>query len=174
MYQKDQLIIYGNSGVCRIDEIGVPKNLPVPDKGTLYYKLTPIHGSETIYVPVDSSVFMRPVLTREQAIALISKIPEIPENIFPIHNQKAMAEYYRSSIQSHQCEKLVQLIKTVRKKDHALSCCGKKLGKTDLQYMKQAKILLEEEISVALKIPFEETSKYIEKEVQKYKNSSFS
>lgn len=75
MYQKGEYIIYGNTGVCRVEDVAVPDNIPIKEKGALYYKLSPVYGAGSIYIPVDTEVFMRPVLTKAQANELIDKIP---------------------------------------------------------------------------------------------------
>ena len=54
MYQAGDYIVYGTSGVCRVDEI---KPSPFEgEEGRQYYTLTPVTGTETIYIPVDSPV----------------------------------------------------------------------------------------------------------------------
>ena len=77
MFQKGDLIVYGNTGICRVEEVGTPESLPGVDKEKLYYKLVPVRSASTIYTPVDTSVFMRPVMTKEAADHLIDRIPEI-------------------------------------------------------------------------------------------------
>ena len=72
MYEIGQLIVYGNEGVCRVEEIGTPKISGV-DKHRDYYTLAPIYREGKVFTPVDSKVFMRPVITREEALALIAK-----------------------------------------------------------------------------------------------------
>ena len=72
MYEIGQLIVYGNEGVCRVEEIGTPKISGV-DKHRDYYTLAPIYREGKVFTPVDSKVFMRPVITREEALALIRK-----------------------------------------------------------------------------------------------------
>ena len=75
MYQKGEYIIYGNTGVCRVEDVAVPDNIPIKEKGALYYKLSPVYGVGSIYIPVDTEVFMRPVLTKAQANELIVTVP---------------------------------------------------------------------------------------------------
>ena len=56
MYQAGDYIVYGTSGVCRVDEI---KPSPFEgEEGRQYYTLTPVTGTETIYIPVDSPVLL--------------------------------------------------------------------------------------------------------------------
>lgn len=166
MFEKGSLMIYDTTGVCRVEDIGVPAGLPVANKDKKYYKLAPVFGTGTIYIPVDTKVFMRPVITKNEAEDLIRKIPEIREDICDTHNQKVLEDHYKASLMTHECEDLVQLIKTVYVKKKNLERTGKKTGKTDTQYMKRAKALLHEELSIALGIPVDEVEDYITKAVE--------
>ena len=80
MFQKDQWIVYGSTGVCRVAQIGPLKELSGADPDTLYYTLEPLCGTDIIYVPVDTQAFMRPVITRQQALDLIDRIPTLHED----------------------------------------------------------------------------------------------
>lgn len=113
MFEKGSLMVYDTTGVCRVEDIGVPEGLPVAREGREYYKLTPVFGSGTIYIPVDTKVFMRPVISRQEAERLIRKIPEIRENLCESKNQKVLEDHYKESLMTHDCEDLIQLIKTV-------------------------------------------------------------
>lgn len=160
MFQKGDYIIYRNTGVCQVEEIGVPENFPITE-GTLYYFLVPMRGSGTIYIPINSPVFMRPVITREQADTLISSISQLPELPCQYKDQKALVETYKSLVQTHDCSTLLQLIKSIHKKGLELTERGKSLGKIDMQYKKIAEEMLHEELSIVLKIPYEEIPGYI-------------
>ncbi len=159
------MIVYGNTGICRVEEVGTPESLPGVDKEKLYYKLVPVRSASTIYTPVDTSVFMRPVMTKEAADHLIDRIPEISEDSFECRDPRMLAEHYRTSLQTHECEDLIRLIKTVYRKSKKLVQNGKKPGKTDQQYRKRAEELLHEELSVALGISFDEVPAYIEQRI---------
>lgn len=164
MFQKGDYIIYRNTGVCQVAEIGVPENFPI-ETNTLYYFLVPMRGSGTIYIPVNSPVFMRPVITREQADTLITSIPQLPELPAQYKDQKALIESYKSLVQTHDCRTLLQLIKSIHKKGNELTAKGKSLGKIDIQYKKQAEEMLHEELSIVLNIPYEEIPSYIRQQV---------
>ncbi|MFR6291566.1 MAG: CarD family transcriptional regulator [Peptococcaceae bacterium] len=166
MFQKGDYIVYRSTGVCRVDDIGARENFLTDGAEQLYYHLVPIHGTGTIYIPVDSSVFMRPVISKEQAQQLIASIPSIEEHPNYSKNQKVLIEEYRSLLQTHDCTALVQLILDVHKKELVLNAQGKTAGKTDLQYMKQAQTLLHEELSVALDIPYEDVADYIRQQIK--------
>ena len=179
MYQKGEYIIYGNTGVCRVEDVAVPDNIPIKEKGALYYKLSPVYGVGSIYIPVDTEVFMRPVLTKAQANELIDKIPNIKEQVYEAKDQKNLADCYRASLRAHECEELVGMlcpaglctligvaflgfdIRKAYQKHKKLEGEGRRLGKADAEYMKQAQALLHGELAVVLGISFEEVPKYI-------------
>ena len=76
MYSIGDKIIYGENGVCTVAKIA-PLGLSGTSSDKLYYYLEPLLGSGTYYTPVDSGAFMRPVISREEAEALIDAMPGI-------------------------------------------------------------------------------------------------
>ena len=125
MFHIGDFIIYGNSGFCQIKSIGSP-NIPSADKAKQYYTLSPIYSTEIIYTPIDTNVFMRPVITREEAKQLIEQIPASKENVFDSRNIKILSDYYEASLQTHDCKDLLQLIKTIYIKNISTIQSGKK------------------------------------------------
>ena len=141
MFQKGDLIVYGNMGVCRVEAVEAPAGLPGAGEKKLYYKLDPVYETGTVYIPVDAKVFMRPILTHAQAEALIGRIPEIEENPCGGKDQQMLAEHYRSLMRTHDCDDLVQLIKTIYGKNRERTAQGKKPARTEAEYMKRAEEL---------------------------------
>ena len=133
MYQAGEFIVYGTNSVCRVESIGKPPFETEEDK--LYYTLVPVTGTETIYIPTDSPVFTRPVISREKAEELINSIPDIEEDHFVCHSVRMANEHYQAALQSHDCEELVQLIKTVYAKSRRH---GRRVSQVDQRYRKRA------------------------------------
>lgn len=161
MFQKGDYIIYSNTGVCQVEDICTPDGISSASKDKLYYRLTPVHSQGTIYIPVDTSIYMRPVISRDEALQLISNIPDIQTDSFNCRDQRVLAEHYKEKIHTHECENLIQLIKTLYLKTQTLTQQRKRPCQTDLQYMKKAEELLHGEISVVLGIPLEKVPEYI-------------
>ena len=155
MYEIGQLIVYGNEGVCRVEEIGTPKISGV-DKHREYYTLAPIYREGKVFTPVDSKVFMRPVITREEALALIDRIPQMTAQVYENSNLRFLNEHYQQCIQDYTCADLLQLIKDVRAKRRRMAERGKKLGLVDERYMKRAEEMLHGELAIALDMPREQ------------------
>lgn len=167
MYQAGEFIVYGTSGVCRVEAVGKPPFDTEEDK--LYYTLAPVSGTETIYVPVDSSVFTRPVISRAQAEQLIQTIPTIELDGFASHSMRMSSEHYQAVLQSHDCRELVQLIKTVSAKSRR---SGRRVSQVDQRYRKRAEDLLHGELAVALGIPLSEVQPYIAHTIAQYKKEA--
>ena len=63
------LIIYGETGVCRVE---ATEERPFLGEITNCYRLQPIYQSCVIYTPTDNgNVFMRPIVSAEEAQKLI-------------------------------------------------------------------------------------------------------
>lgn len=160
VFKPGDYVVYGGSGACRVESIGKPK-LNVADASKMYYTLCPLYSSEIIYAPVDTGVFMRPVLSRVEAEQLIARIPAMEMVDFEDHSATELKEHYNAAFRSHNCEDLLCLVKGVYAKSISFTGRGKKLGQVDQQYWKRAEDLLHGEFAIALGIPRETVGDYI-------------
>ena len=79
-------VVYGATGVCQVAAVGQLPDLPTAEPGRIYYTLTPVHSREIIYIPADSTIFMRLVISREAAEALLKKIQdELDESLMALY-----------------------------------------------------------------------------------------
>ena len=116
MFAKGTKIMYGNTGVCEVMDYATP-DLPGMPRGTKYYVLRPLFQSGTIYCPVEQpKVFMRPVMSREEAEELVALIPTISVEPFHTGRLQELSEHYRSIIGTHSTTDLVEIIKSVYSK----------------------------------------------------------
>ena len=168
MYQPGDLIIYGGEGVCRVESVG-PLALSDVKSDKLYYTLQPLYRSETVFAPVEGKVFMRPVIDREEAEALVRAIPDIEESRLEGRNLRMAGEYYQKMMGSHNCADLVQLIKTIYVRQQSAQAAGRKGGQVDERYRRRAEDTLYGELAVALGIPKDEVEVYIYKEIENQK-----
>ena len=156
MYAVGDKIIYGGSGVCTVEEICTP-NFSRAERGRQYYKLRPVYGTETIYAPIDTAAFMRPVMSRQEAEALIGAAGCDSRSITMLRQQ------YEEFFRAHDCEHYVSLVKGVHSKGRS----GRKLGQTDQRYMKRAQEVLHGELAVALGITLDQVPEYIRQAIEK-------
>ncbi|MDY3918993.1 MAG: CarD family transcriptional regulator [Candidatus Limivivens sp.] len=169
MFEEGTLVVYGNSGVCKVvgfthmDMAGV-------DRKRLYYVLQPQYGQGTVYTPTDSQkAVIRPILTEQEAMELIQKIPKI-ETLW-IENEKQRELCYKEAIRKYDCEEWVKIIKTLylRKKERVNR--GKKITSVDEKYWKLAEDLLYGELACSLKIERDQVEKFIADKINEMNTS---
>ena len=160
MYQIGDYVVYGGSGVCQVMAVGTPASSAC-DRHRAYYTLRPLASTETIYVPVDTHVSIRPVLTRQEADALILQLPGLPECPVDTKNPQLRSHAYQESFRANDSAELARLLKTIHHKDTDARKAGRQPGKVDTRYRKRAEELLYGELSVALGIPQDSVPQYI-------------
>ena len=166
MFQPGDLVVYGTTGVCRVEEITKP-NLTGADRNRSYYLLKPLYQDGVIYTPAEGGkVPMRPVISAGEAEALIDLIPSIQAEACRAPTLQALAQHYQSAVRSHDCRDLGELMMSIYAKQKQAEAQKRRLGMVDERYMKQAERLLYGELSIALGIPFEEVQPYIARRVE--------
>lgn len=158
MYEPGTLIVYGSTGVCRVEAVG-PRQLMRGLTKTCY-TLRPLYSSETIYIPVDTTVFMRSPIGKEQALDLIDRIPGQEDEALPTDLNQAK-EYYERAMQTHDCEELLRLIRQIYQKSQRVKESKRQPSQTDQRYLKRAEDLLYGELAVALEIPRDQVVSFI-------------
>lgn len=161
MFQAGEFVIYGNSGVCEVKEVGIP-GFSAGENPRSYYTLSPLHSTETIYTPVDTKVLMRTVISPADAQHLLEHFPELQEEDYSACNTKWLANAYESSLQDYTCETLMKLIKSICMRNCEVILSKRKLNETDLKYLKRAEDLLYNEFSVALGLTVDDVKQIIE------------
>ncbi len=149
MFKKGEFVVYGQSGICEITDI-MQLNMTGVDRKKLYYALAPQKDkSSIIYSPIDNSkIIIREVITKKEAVELISEIPDIEE--LWITNEKLREESYKEAMASCDCRQWIKIIKTLYVRKQERLAAGKKVTATDERYYKQAKDYLYAELSFAL------------------------
>ena len=155
MFSIGEKIIYGENGVCTVSEIG---SLPMSgESDKVYYHLKPLVGNGTYFTPIDSSAYMRPVMSREEAEAFIATIPDIEPAICSDTRFNHVDAFYRDLFKLHSCEALVSVIKGLYSRMAERKTKSSRAEAT----MKRAKDILHGELSVALGIDIGEVEDYI-------------
>ncbi len=165
MFEVGDLVVYGVNGVFKVEDIGVP-DMKYIDKDKLYYTLSSVYGNGNIYVPVDTNVSMRRVMTYDEAQELINQMPSVEVDICTDRQLNSIVEHYMNAIKSDDCLDLVQLIKSIYTKGTMLGSIGKSLSQTDLSFMRKAEDLLYSELSISIGIPRDEIKDYIREKVE--------
>ena len=160
MFTVGDKIIYGENGVCTVEKIE-PLAISGSSRDKLYYHLKPLIGSGTYFTPVDSGAYMRPVMSREQAEALIDAMPGIAPAICEDNRFNHVDAYYKELFRLHSCEALVAIVKGLRSRMAARKSRSSRAEAT----MKRARDMLHGELSVALDLPLSEVEGYIQSRI---------
>ena len=156
MYSVGDKIIYGENGVCTVECIG-PLAVSGASRDRMYYHLRPLIGSGTYFAPVDTAAYMRPIMSREEAHALIDAMPGIEPAICNDSRFNHVDAFYRELFKLHTNEALVSVIKGLRCRMAVKKTRSSRAEAT----MKRAKDILHGELSVALDIEFDQVESYI-------------
>ena len=157
MYAAGELILYGRTGVCRVEEIKT-------EGSSVYYVLKPLYQTCSVTIPADSpKVFTRPILTPGEVHALIAKLPALEAQPYHNRNLNQLRAYYLSCMESHDCEDLARLAKSLYLKRQETLAQKKKFGAVDERFMTEAENLLFGEFAAALDIPRDDVQNYIAK-----------
>lgn len=161
MFQPGDLVIYGSTGVCRVEAVEQP-GLSGGDGEKMYYRLKPLHQDGLIYTPAEGGkVAMRAVISRAEAEALVELIPTIHAQPWQGGTLQALAQRYQAVVRTHDCRELLELILSIYAKRRQAESQKRRLGMVDEQYRKQAERLLHGELAVALDIPFEDMEAHL-------------
>ena len=156
MFKVGDYVVYGNSGVCRIENIG-PLSIGSKDKD--YYTLVPVYGRNSrLYSVVDSDkVVIRPIMTKQESDALIDEMESI--DTLRIGDEKNREEIYKETMKSCDCKAWVQMIKTLylRKMDRLAK--GKKVTS-------MAQDNLFGELAFTLQMPKEKVGEFIVEKIR--------
>lgn len=156
MYSVGDKIIYGEYGVCMVEKIG-PLEMSGAPKDKLYYVLVPYTGTGTYYTPVESGAFMRPVISRDEAEALIDAIPDIEPAICSDSRFNHVDAFYRELFMQHTCEALVAIVKGLYIRVRERKSRGSRAELT----LKRALGMLHGELAVALGMDIDDVQSYI-------------
>ena len=148
MYQIGELVQYGNSGVCKVEEIvqgapGLEQNVPC-------YLLIPVSKKDgKIYSPVEiGETRMRRILSKEEANELLEKAWK--SDGLSIVNEKQCEHIYREELHSGDCYRWLLLLKTLYARKTSRITVGKKITATDERYMKNVEDRLKEELGIVI------------------------
>ena len=159
MFNVDDYIMYGMTGVCKVVDITNEKF--INGEKRKYYILSPIYNNDTIIkIPLDNDkVPMRKVISKGDMTSLINDIPNM--EILWIDDEKKRIAQFETMLKSGQCEELIKLIKSIKFSKKYARSIGKKLEQPDRDIMKEAERLLTEEFAIILNVYPNEASSYI-------------
>ena len=148
MYQIGELVQYGNSGVCKVEEI--VQGIPGLEQNVPCYLLIPVSKKDgKIYSPIEmGETKMRRILSKEEANELLEKAWK--NEGLSIVNEKQCEHIYREELHSGDCYRWLLLLKTLYARKIIRMIAGKRVTATDERYMKNVEDRLKEELNIII------------------------
>ena len=163
MWKLDDAVVYGAAGICKIADI---RDEQFGNETKKYYILKPVFDDKnTYFVPSFNMLLMskiKPVLTSDEIMELIHKMPSIESNW--IDNDKQRTESYKEILESGNRDNVVGVLKALYERRAALTEKGKKMRTSDEIIMRNAEMLIENECAYVLGITREGVRELMEKE----------
>lgn len=159
VFQINDYLIYGGSGVCVVEDICVPE-INGLDPTKEYYILRPIYDNGgTIFSPVDNTRnVMRRLITRDEVSVLWEKLSATAA----LWNatEKIQESDFLSVIRTYDPFDWACIIKSLHERVETRIRQKKSIGETDKRYLRMTEDLLYGELAVALDIPKDQVSEY--------------
>lgn len=161
-YSIGENVIYGANGVCRIS--GIEKISFFHERPKKYYILEPLFvtQSQTTYVPYDDETMtskIQPIVSKEEALALIDKIPQ--NKIDWIEDRNERKDAFGQIILNCDRAQIMALIRTISHKRDELESAGKKLNMQDERILIEAQKRINGEFAVVLNMNPDEISDFV-------------
>lgn len=162
-------VMYRQNGICRVDDI---RTESFSGTESQYYVLQSVSDEHMkIYVPTKPGPLlerMRPLLTKEEIQAVITRSDEIDEAF--LADGKARAEKFSEILHSGDSAGILWVVKILSLYKEKLAEEKRKFYASDKRVLAAAEKLIKEEFSFVLNIPDDEVIPYILAHLPKHKD----
>lgn len=160
-FRIGEYVVYGTSGVCKIENITLTSlSSAIPPRQ--YYILTQVKSASTIYVPCEGPSEkrrMRYLLSKDGIDRLLSSVKD--KTMEWNSDRKARNTLFHDILSAGVSEEYLLMIRCIYAQKEYLESNKKKLSNTDSDILFTAQTLLEDEFSFVLGISCQEVGKYI-------------
>lgn len=160
-FQKDDRVIYGSNGVCRI--LGIERKKLGP-KFADYYVLSPLNdGTARFYVPTQNETAvskLSPILTKQEIFELLNADPENAD--VWTDEEMERRQKYKLLLLHNDRKALICMVRCLRSHKQSQETAGKKFHMTDENFLRDAQRLLAAEFAASLCISVREAEELIQ------------
>ncbi|HJA12282.1 MAG TPA: CarD family transcriptional regulator [Candidatus Mediterraneibacter merdipullorum] len=155
MLSRGDAVVYKCRGLYEVEDIGT-LDFSFVDSSRKYYTLRSVEDArDRAYVPADDAANIRRPVSREEALELIGRIPQI--ETLEVKNEKTREQEYKACIADFCPENWVRVLKTTYKRTKSRGS----VTSLDRKYQMLLEHALYSEFSYALGIPAEEIGQFI-------------
>ncbi len=169
MFQIGEVVAYGATGICIIENICITSLNRSGTNKQEYYVLRPKATPTCLtYVPTSNSKLlekMRKLMTRQEIDALLDAVKGRDLDWIPDARQRA--DQYGQILFRGLTEELLLLIQRLYLEKKACSSAGRRFSTADERLLVNAERTLSEEFSYALEIPEKDVPDYIAQRLEK-------
>ena len=164
MYELNEILVYGNNGVCKLVDIRKEKFSGTP---TMYYILSPVFGGQsTLYVPTENSALaskLRPVMLKEtlHEMMLAAKSSEASWE----KDDRVRGEKFHNIVSNGLSSELLTVLKSLVIHKNELKQTVKKLHSADERTLALCEKIVGEEFAYAFGVEVEDALSHIENEL---------
>jgi len=159
-FNKGDFVVYGSSGVCKIEEIG---DITFGKLTQCYYTLRPIADQSSLtYVPCDNEALtakLRFVLSKEEIEEILQL--HLDSSVSWDNDRKVRLALFRDILAGGDPAALLALIRCIMLKRIELEADNRKLSLSDSETLRAAMFSINSEFAFALGIERHEVEDYI-------------
>lgn len=164
MYELNQILVYGNSGVCRLVDI---RTETFTDTPALYYILSPVFSSQsTLYVPIENpklSSKLRPVMMKETLHEMVLTAKNSSASWES--DDRIRAENFNKVVSNGMSSELLTIFKSLILHKHELKSGVKKLHNADERTLALCEKIVGEEFAYAFGVEVDDALSHIQNEL---------
>lgn len=165
MLNRGDAVVYKCKGLYEVEDIGTLE-FSFADRKKKYYTLRSVENSaDRAYVPMDDNTNIRKPVTRQEALDLIRRMPQI--ETLNVKNEKLREQEYKTCIADFCPENWVRVLKTTYTRTKSRG----KITSVDRKYQSLLEHALYSEFSFVLGIPAGQMNGFIE-DMQEHKELS--
>lgn len=150
MFSVGEKVVYKTNAVCNVEAVETP--VFVKETGKKYYKLRYLfsNGNEVVYVPVDSEVNVRAVMSKDEAEKCFDVLKNEEAPNFEPRQPMLLTAHFQELLSDCSIHGSLMVLKEILVREKKYSEAGKKLRQAENHYLAIVEKAVSEELSVAL------------------------
>ncbi len=166
MFKLGDKVVYKANAVCNVESIEVPSFIKEKDKK--YYKLKQLYsiGNDTIFVPVDTNINIRPILSKDQAEKCFETLKSLEIEQFSSRQPAMISAHFNEILSDGSMESSLKVLKELMLRSKEYESLGKKLRQVEESILKSITKQVSEELSLSLGIEIEQVKEKLKSTIQ--------
>lgn len=164
MYEQGEVLVYGNNGVCRVEEI---RRERFSGKPAMYYILHPLFDSRSkVYVPVENEKLaskLRPVMNRDMLKGMVRAARE--STALWESDDRRRKESFHDVISNGLSAELLTVMKLLLLRKTELAQSVRRLHSADEKLLAQCEKIVGEEFAYAFGVDIDDALSHVTQEL---------